>query len=90
MFIIADAGATKCAWKFVDDRGRVVDDLAVTGINFAHQAGRLEEELQPAAYQGLVETFRKHGGVRGPCQAAGGLGLPEGGVHIAQSWEIPQ
>ena len=64
MFIIADAGATKCAWKFVDDRGRVVDDLAVTGINFAHQAGRLEEELQPAAYQGLVETFRKHKGVR--------------------------
>ena len=64
MLIIADAGATKCAWKFVDDRGQVVTDLAVVGINFAHQAGRLREALDPAAYQALEAAFRDHPGVR--------------------------
>ena len=64
MLIIADAGATKCAWKFVDDRGQVVTDLAVAGINFAHQAGRLREALDPAAYQALEAAFRDHPGVR--------------------------
>ena len=63
MFLIVDAGATKSAWRWVDDRGRVVLNHTLPGINFAHQAGNLEDLLPAEAYRGLVDAFRTHSGL---------------------------
>ena len=60
MILIVDAGATKSAWRWVNDRGQVVMDHTLPGINFAHQAGRLEELLPAEAYRGLVDAFEAH------------------------------
>ena len=60
MILIVDAGATKSAWRWVDDRGRVVMDRTLPGINFAHQTGSLEDLLPAEAYRGLVDAFETH------------------------------
>ena len=79
MFVIVDAGATKCAWKFVDDRGRLSHELAVAGINFAHQSGRLEQAMTPEDHRALVEAFRVRPGIRSVHFYGAGIILPANG-----------
>lgn len=64
MVLIVDAGATKSAWKWVNDRGQVVTDLTLPGINLAHQAGLLEELLPAETYSRLVEAFATYPGLK--------------------------
>ena len=64
MILIVDAGATKSAWKWVNGRGEVVTDLTLPGINFAHQAGLLEELLPADTYARLVGACEAHPDLR--------------------------
>lgn len=63
MQLIVDAGATKSAWTFVDEIGRVEAELTIPGINFSHQNGRLESSIPCTAYEKLTNAFRDYGAV---------------------------